>query len=129
MVPQVKCAMMVRGSKRACDNLMSEWGWEKEKSEKEKNHYAVLCTDYYPCDMLLDYSFEELAEEFCVDIAYMFCEYSNQLCQYDEDYNLKCFLNWNGLEESGVAYGFDNETGFTDDLQILKDFLSDGKGD
>ena len=128
MVPQVKCAMMVRGSKANCEKLKREFGFEVKSIEKDCNHYKMLAIDYYPCDMMLDCSFDEMAEEFGVDIAYMFCEYSNQLCQYDEDYNLECFLDWNELEESGVAYGFDKETGAVDDLAILRELLASDKG-
>lgn len=124
MVPQIKCAMLVRGSKTNCEKLRKEFGFELKQIEKDGNHYRMFAIDYYPCDMMMDCTFDEMAEEFSVDIAYMFTEYSNQLCQYDEDYNLKCFLDWNEIDESGLSYGFANKTGATDDLALLKEFMS-----
>ena len=123
MVAQVMCSVLVRGAKKNCDKLRKEMVFEKEYIEKDTNHYRMVCTGYFPCDMLLDFSFEDLASEFSVDIDYLFSEFDDQLCEYNEDYNLEDFLAFNGLSASGVAYGFGKETGAVDDLKILNDFL------
>jgi hypothetical protein len=123
MVAQVRCSVLVRGTKTNCDKLRKEMEFEKESITKDTNHYRMVCTGYFPCDMMLDFSFEDLSAEFSVDIAYLFSEFDDQLCEYDEDYNLKNFLVFNELSASGVTYGFGKATGAVDDLKILNDFL------
>jgi hypothetical protein len=123
MVAQVRCTVLVRGTKKNCDKFRKEMMFEKEYIEKDTNHYRMVCTGYFPCDMWLDFSFEDLASEFSVDVSYLFSEYSNQLCEYGADYNLENFLAFNRLSASGAAYGFEKETGAVDDLKILNDFL------
>jgi hypothetical protein len=123
MVAQVRCTVLVRGTKKNCDKLRKEMEFEKEYIEKDTNHYRMVCTGYFPCDMRLDFSFEDLASEFSVDVSYLFSEYSDQLCEYDEYDNLENFLAFNRLSASGAAYGFEKETGAVDDLKILNDFL------
>ena len=50
MVPQIKCAMLVRGSKTGCEKLRKEFGFELNSIEKDGNHYKMLAIDYYPGD-------------------------------------------------------------------------------
>lgn len=123
MVSQVMCLALVRGKKGDLVKFCEEMGFEKEYIEKDTNHYRMVCTGYFPCDMIIDFSFEDLSAEFSVDIAYLFSEFDDQLCEYDEVYNLKEFLRFNRISASGIAYGFEEETGAVDDLEILKDFL------
>ena len=96
--------------KKNCDKLRKEMEFEKEYIEKDTNHYRMVCTGYFPCDMIIDFSFEDLASEFSVDVSYLFSEYSDQLCEYDEYDNLENFLAFNRLSASGDAYGFEKET-------------------
>lgn len=128
MIAQVRCSLLVRGTKTNCDKLRKEMEFKKESIAKDTNHYRMVCTGYFPCDMRLDFSFEDLATEFFVDITYLFSEYSDQLCEYDEYDNLENFLAFNHLSESGVAYGFGKATGAVDDMKILNDFLCESKG-
>lgn len=127
MIAQVRCTILARGLKKNCEKLRKELDADKESIEKDVNHYKMICTTYFPCDELIDFSFEDLATEFSVDISYLFDEFSDQLCEYNEDYNLQEFLGFNGLSESGAAYGFETETGAVDDLKLLRSFLSDNE--
>ena len=113
--------------KKDCDKIRKEMEFIKRDICKEKNHYRMICLDYYPCDMRLDFSFEDLASEFSVDITYLFREFDDQACQYDDYYNLESFLVYNHLSETGTAYGFDKETEAVDDLKIINDFLNESE--
>ena len=119
MIPQVRCSILVRGLKKNCDRICKEMDFEKESIEKDTNHYRMICSTYFPCDISLDFSFDDLATEFSVDITYLFSEFADQLCEYDEDYNLDDFLATNGLIVNGTAYGFGKDTGASNDISIL----------
>ena len=127
MVAQVRCTILVRGLKRGCDKFLKESGAEKERIDKERNHYKMICTTYFPCDMRLDFSFDDLARVCAVDITYLFSEYEDQSCSYDDFDNLKNFLAFNHLPETGSAYGFPKVTGAVEDLEILRDFLNNAE--
>jgi len=127
MVAQVRCTILVRGLKRGCDKFLKELGAEKERIDKERNHYKMICTTYFPCDMRLDFSFDDLARVCAVDITYLFSEYEDQACSYDAFDNLENFLAFNHLSETDYAYGFPKETGATEDLKILRDFLNNSE--
>ena len=124
MIAQVKCSILARGLKRNCEKLCKELDADKESIEKEANHYRMICTTYFPSDVLLEFYFADLAYELSVDISYLFSEYDDQLCTYDEDYNLDNFLALNHLSASGTEFGFGKETGATDDLKLLIEFLN-----
>ncbi len=119
MIPQVKCSLLVRGLKKNCERICEEMDFEKESIEKDTNHYRMICSAYFPCDMSLDFSFDDLAAEFSVDITYLFSEIADQVCEYDVDYNLDDFLTNNGLSVNGTAYGFGKDAGASDDISIL----------
>ena len=124
MIAQVSCTFLVRGSKTNCEKFRKGIEAEKGSIEKESNHYKMICTAYFPCDMRLNFSFEDLASENSVDITYLFSEFEDQFCSYDEYDNLENFLAFNHLSVSGSAYGFGKDTGATADLEILKDYLN-----
>ncbi len=125
MVADVQCAILVRGLRKNCVRFRDELDAEDELFEKEANHYKMICMTYFPCDMLLPFSLEDLAYEFSVDITYLFSEFDDQHAEYNEDYNLESFLSLNGLAEHGSVHGFDKETGAVGDLKILTDFVSE----
>ena len=127
MVPQVKCSILVRGRKNSCEKFRKKLYANTDSIIRETNHYRMICTTYFPCDEMLDFTFEYLASKFSVDLAYIFSEFDDQLCEYNLDYNLDEFLRFNGLSETGSEYGFPKETSVTHDLEILRDYLNTPK--